>query len=218
MLMLSPGNRDTDAMLSQILADLTAALGLIAGHAVGTPFGTPTPGTLDRALRHQGLEDRGLVLLAWRQHQRDQVASTLCAEMDFCAKAALAATQRFGSGVTAGGPCGVRMRPDDGAIDKVEAPVEVPARIRLLLHGGKQAVPEAGFAPPIKTARDRLPGAIALGQITPRDAGSQEPEDAIEHAAVVPGGTTGGRFLGRKERTELLPLLVSEFMSAYVHT
>ena len=105
----------------------------------------------------------------------------------------------------------------DRAIDKMEVPVELPGRITLLLDGSKEPVPDAGLAPAVKAAGHCLPGAIALRQITPGRPGAEEPQDAIKNATVVYRRTSGLRFLGRKQRLELLPLLVRKFMSMYAH-
>lgn len=109
------------------------------------------------------------------------------------------------------------MGPHHRAIDKVEGPVELSGGIRLLLDRRKEPVPEARLAPALEAACHRLPGAIALGQIAPGRPSAQEPQDAIEDATVVRCGTASRRFLGRKQRLEPLPLLVSQFMSVCIH-
>jgi hypothetical protein len=97
----------------------------------------------------------------------------------------------------------------DRPIDKMEVPVELACRIGLLLDGGKKPVPDAGLAPAVKTARYRLPGAIALWQITPRRPGAEEPQDAIKNATVICSRTASLRFLGGQQWLQSLPLLVS---------
>ena len=62
---------------------------------------------------------------------------------------------------------------------------------------------------------DRLPLAIARGQVAPGGAGVQPPEDAVEDGAVVlPLATTFARPKW-EEGSQQLPLLVGEFVSLH---
>lgn len=100
------------------------------------------------------------------------------------------------------------MRPYSRAIDNVESPVKLPRSITLLLDSGKKSLPDARLAPAVEAASDRPPGAVALRQVTPGGAGAEEPQDAVEDAAMVDRSTSGMRFLGWKQRLKPLPLLL----------
>jgi hypothetical protein len=97
------------------------------------------------------------------------------------------------------------VRWDDGTIDIVEGPVELALAIGLLLKGVQHPLEHARFAPAVEAARHGPPRPIALGQIPPGGAGAQDPEDAIEAAAMVTSGSPRRRFLGWEQRLELLP-------------
>ena len=97
---------------------------------------------------------------------------------------------------------------DNRAIDIVRGPVELPGGVSLLLDSGQEAVPQAGPAPAIEPAGDRAPGAIPLGEVTPRGARAEEPQHPVENPAMIGRRAAGRRFLGGKQRLESLPLLV----------
>jgi len=46
-------------------------------------------------------------------------------------------------------------------------------------------VPVARIAPPVEAVVDRCRWAVFAGQIGPRDAGAQDVENAVDHAAVI---------------------------------
>jgi len=213
---LLAGNRDAEPVPPQVLADFPAAIRLVARHAARAAFRPPAPGPLDCAAGHQGFEGDGFVPLARGQDQRHEVAPAFGTEVNFGAEAALAAPERFGLRPLFC-PSGMLVGPHNRAIDTVEVPVELSGGIRLLLDRRKEPVPEARLAPAIEAARHRLPGAGALWQIAPGRPGAKEPQDAIADATVVRCGTARRRFLGRKQRLEPLPLLVSQFMSVCIH-
>ena len=87
----------------------------------------------------------------------------------------------------------------DRAIDIVHRPIQLPRSIGLLLDGLKEPVPEPSLAPAIKAARHRTPRTIAFREIAPGGAGAEEPENAVEDAAVVSGWAASVRFLWRKQ-------------------
>lgn len=87
----------------------------------------------------------------------------------------------------------------DRAIDIVPRPMQLPCDSGLLVDGLKEALPETGFAPPIEAAGHRAPGAIAFREIAPGGAGADDPENAVEDAAVVSGWAASVRFLWRKQ-------------------
>ena len=105
--------------------------------------------------------------------------------MQFGAEAALTAAQGFDFGLACFGPSRVLMRPDDRAIDVMLLPIYLPSSLTLLLEGLQQPLPNPGFLPAVKAAGHRRPGAIAFGDVTPRGARMQAPEDTIEDASVI---------------------------------
>jgi hypothetical protein len=103
-------------------------------------------------------------------------------------------------------PSGMLMGANDGALDVVQIPVELPARLGWLLDGVKHVLPEAGPLPAVEGAGHGAPGAIALGQIAPGGPGAQNPEHAIKDAAMVHGRPASRGFLGWEQRPQSLPL------------
>jgi hypothetical protein len=76
----------------QVLSNRPAAIGLIADEPLRTPLGAARPATLHGALSHQGDQDERLMALPRRQDEGEGLALALGPEMDFGAKAALAAS------------------------------------------------------------------------------------------------------------------------------
>ena len=105
--------------------------------------------------------------------------------------------------------------PHDRAIDKMAVPVELTRRIGLLLDGRKEAVPEAGLAPAVQPTGHGGPRTIPCGQIAPRRPGAEDPQEAIEEAAMVHRRTSSRRFLGWKQGVKPLPLRIGECMSVH---
>src|SRR5690606_29735036 len=102
---------------------------------------------------------------------------------------------------------------DDGPIDVMDFPIEVTVRIRILLDAGKSRVRAAGLAPALKAAVDRGPRAVALGQVPPWRTGAQNPQDAVQDAAMVCRRSSCMGSLRRQQRLESCPLFIREFMS-----
>ena len=67
------------------------------------------------------------------------------------------------------------MRPDDCPIDVVDRPVHFALRLRDGLDVGQQTIPDPRLAPAVEAGGHRLPGTVALGQVTPRGARTQDP-------------------------------------------
>jgi hypothetical protein len=102
---------------------------------------------------------------------------------------------------------------DDGAIDAMHVPIELAGDIGLLLQGVKQWLEDASSRPAVKAARHGPPGAIALRQVVPGGAGTENPEHTVQDAAVVDSWQAGLGFVGRKQRLEPLPLRIGEVSS-----
>jgi len=90
MLAMFAGNRQADAMASQVPANRPAARGLIADEPLWTPLGTARSLTFHAALGHQGDQDERFMTLPWREDKGHGLALALGPEVDFGAKAALA--------------------------------------------------------------------------------------------------------------------------------
>jgi hypothetical protein len=105
---------------------------------------------------------------------------------------------------------------DNGAIHKMEQPVEPAIRIRLLLEGVKELLPDARPPPAIEAAGHRAPRTIPFWEIPPGGAGAEDPEDAVKDGTVVMGRAPNRWLLGWEQGLEPLPLLVRQIAS--VHT
>lgn len=107
------------------------------------------------------------------------------------------------------------MCPDDGGVD-LHQPVDVAGRVRAGLDlpqgSGEHAVDRVATKPRV----DRLPGAIAFWQVTPGDPGTDLVDHPVDDLPVLRSGLSpdGPRY----QRSEQLPLAISEFMSAYHET
>ncbi len=67
------------------------------------------------------------------------------------------------------------VRTDDGAIDKMDRPVQRPVGRRLLLQVGKDPVPDALLPPALEAAGYGPPRAVSTGQVFPWRARPQDP-------------------------------------------
>ncbi len=77
--------------------------------------------------------------------------------------------------------------PNAAAVDHRQEPFRGIVIRRLGLHRGQQPTPWPGVPPALEPAIHRLPGAVPLRQISPRGAGPQHLEDAVEDGTVVLG-------------------------------
>jgi hypothetical protein len=161
--------------------------------------GAPAPAPFHGPACHQGFEGDGFVALARGEDQRHQLAPAFRTDMDFRTEAALTTTERFSLRALGVGPSRMLVRADDGAIHRVDIPVQLRCGVGLLLDRGKEASPDACLAPAVEAAGAGGPAAIPLGQITPRGTGTEDPQDAVEDASVVSGGAASVRFLRRKQ-------------------
>src|SRR5205085_1024106 len=102
---------------------------------------------------------------------------------------------------------GMLMGTDDGAIHKMDVPINLSQRIALLLQAVQNPLPDARMTPAVETARDRPDFAVAFGQVAPRRTCAQNPEHPVDHRAVVVWRTTC-RFGCGQERLQAFPLFV----------
>ena len=100
------------------------------------------------------------------------------------------------------------MGTDDGAINEMEGPIQNAIRVCLRLQIGEDALPDASFAPTVEPARHRAACAIARGQVHPRRATTQDPEDAVDDGTMIEIGTARAGLFGWKQRLQPRPLFV----------
>ena len=199
MFMLLAWDGDADTVASQGLSNLATPVSFIPHQTTRPACGAPASAPLHRPAFPQGFAGHGFMPWARGEGQRHQRAPAFRTEMNCRTAAAWTATERFGLGVPAVGPSRMLVRADDGAIHIMDIPVQVPCGVVLLLDRGKEASPEACLAPAGEAAGNGLPGAIPFGDIAPGSAGADDPEDAVENAAVVSGWAACMRFLWRKQ-------------------
>jgi hypothetical protein len=107
------------------------------------------------------------------------------------------------------------MGADDGAIAIMAHPIHLACGLGLLWQGVQDLREDPSLLPAVETAGHRAPWPLALGQITPRRPGTQEPPHAIEDAPMVDSGSADLRFLGWKEWLQPLPLYVGQISSVH---
>ena len=90
------------------------------------------------------------------------------------------------------------VRPDGSAVDHLDVTVMGGS------DGVHHPVPDASFAPPYEAVVAGGAWAIALWEVAPWRAGTQHPEDAVQHAAIVHARNTS-RLVGEK-RLDHAPL------------
>src|SRR5262249_44745401 len=71
---------------------------------------------------------------------------------------------------------------------------------------------QAALAHLVEAVKGGLPGAVAPGQVPPRGAGMQAPEDAVKEGAVVPPLAAPLAGPGREEGGQPPPLLIGKFV------
>ena len=175
----------------------------------------------DGALIEQVLQRDLLVPLTAGEHDGDGLAAAFSPQVQLGRKPALAAPQRLGlvlasddTGLAAGAG-GVLMGANNGRIDKVQVPIDVPARIGRRLQTSQHTLPDPGTAPTIEPARHRPDRPIAPRQIAPRRTGTMDPQNAIQNAPVVLIGAPRARSLGRQQWRQALPLRVRQITSSH---
>jgi hypothetical protein len=76
--------------------------------------------------------------------------------------------------------------------------------------------PEPSRRPAAEAAVDRLPGAVALGEVAPGDPGVEDEENAVEDPAMIMRGAAVPT-LGREQRLEEGPLRIGELVATGNH-
>src|SRR5688500_16425498 len=108
------------------------------------------------------------------------------------------------------GAGGVLVGASHGGIHGVRVPVPLTTGSPLALQSGQKGLPQAVVAPATGPTGDGADRATALGQTTPRRAGAQNPQNAVQGGAVMAVGPPGRRPLGRQKRLKALPLPVRQ--------
>jgi hypothetical protein len=98
-------------------------------------------------------------------------------------------------------------------------PVQLAGRVSLGLNGRKDAVPEASVLPAVEPCGHAGGRSIARGQVGPGSAGAQDPQNAVDHGAVVVAWTTTLASFGGaarwEQRLDARPLAVSQVSSMH---
>ena len=110
--------------------------------------------------------------------------------------------------------------PDDGAIDTPEVVVDLALVVQFVQQRGDDPDPGAVRPPPVEAFEDRLPGAVAFREVTPRGAGMEDPEDAVDDRT---GSVKRVAYLAvmstvRQEGRDPCPLWLGEFIAAHGRT
>lgn len=102
------------------------------------------------------------------------------------------------------------MGPDRGGVE------HEPLQVRLLKRR-EDALPAPPCGPAAEPSGDRVPVAVALGQVAPGSAASGDPDDGVDEEPVVPGRGAGiGGFAGEQVLNPL-PLLVGDLIASGRH-
>ena len=86
------------------------------------------------------------------QHDHHRLAAPLASEMDLRAVPAATAAKCLGLPGPPFGSRRVLVRPDDGAVDEVQRPVQPSLRVGLPLQRGQDAIPDPGLLPAVEAA------------------------------------------------------------------
>lgn len=82
------------------------------------------------------------------------------------------------------------FRDHEGAVDKALRQVQAAARSKILGERPEHALKGAGLHPQLKATVTGLIGWVPGGQVVPRRAGPQDPQDPVEHIPRVAPRTT----------------------------
>ena len=169
-------------------------------------------------LAHHRLELRRLVPLAGGDRHRHRQALAVADQVDLRAVTAARAAQGVvgrlgGRAVGRRGPGGVPAGPDRAAVDAEQVPVDLAGRVEADVEGLEQPAPGAVLAPAVEPLVDGLPGAVGRpGQVTPRGAGVEDPEDAVDDRAMALPGVAGP-VVGRQQGLDDGVMVVAEGVS-----
>jgi hypothetical protein len=105
------------------------------------------------------------------------------------------------------------MGANRGAVDVV-----VPALGHGLGESDGDTLPDPGGTPPSETPIDRVPIAILLGNVAPRRARAQPPQDAVDDVAIILGrpatAALPGLAFNRQQNPQNTPLDLCQIAAA----
>ena len=113
------------------------------------------------------------------------------------------------------GAGGVLVGADDRGVHEMQVPVDLAPRVRLGLQRGQGPVPHPRLAPAVEPARDGADRPVSFGQVAPRRARAQHPQDAVHDPAVVVVRPPGARPLRREQRRQPLPLPIGQVEASH---
>jgi hypothetical protein len=97
----------------------------------------------------------------------------------------------------------------------VQIPIQLSTSVLLSLELGENMVPHTRLGPAVQAGGDALPGTKLLRQIAPGCSRTVDPQDGLDHGAMVLGGAARFLCLWWQKRTYLLPLLVGQYLSCH---
>jgi hypothetical protein len=103
------------------------------------------------------------------------------------------------------GPRRVWVGSDAGASARMAVPIQLALSVGWRLNGRQEPTPEASLRPAVEAAGPGPPGAIARGALPPGSSRAQNPEQAVENAAMIAGRATRVRLLWRAQRLQPPP-------------
>jgi hypothetical protein len=71
------------------------------------------------------------------------------------------------------------VRPHNGGID------DQVFEVRIFTQLGEKSLPDALFGPPPETSEHAVPVAKLFGQVAPRRAGTDQPQDGIDEQTII---------------------------------
>ena len=144
------------------------------------------------------------MLMACSQGQDQWLAHAVGAQVHLGTESAATASQAFVLVRRSGRANRVLVGLNRCAVDEVLVPIQLAALLGQLLQLRPNTLPHASLAPAVKAVSNGAPGAIAPRQIAPRRPSTQDPEDAVENAAMVVGRSSSA-WLGH-QWLQALPL------------
>jgi hypothetical protein len=104
---------------------------------------------------------------------------------------------------------------DHRGIDEPQVVAETAAPLQVFQQVGEDLGPGAVLAPAAEAAVDGFPGAVGFGDVPPRGAGVQAPQDAVEEAVMIFQGPTAAAVVRRvgEERRDAFPVGIGKFMT-----
>jgi hypothetical protein len=99
------------------------------------------------------------------------------------------------------------VRPNDGCVEEGAGFVILDGEL------GEDALPRSLLGPPGEAVVHGLPATEPLGQISPRDAGPDAPDDGVDEIAVPSLGERSRTY--REKAFNALPLGIAQFVSVH---